>query len=220
MSFRHILGIEKRRTNYIFMTIDDQPGNDFFTLKFSKTFDGVYGNDITIPQYVGGVSESSTIPDRYVGNGLNNKTCYFLNPVDIGVGFTDLTSFWVTVTTVSGDNSGISLPYLVLPYSQTGFHPVLIRLEAPSGASIVDSDLIQLPFRPESMSIHNNDLGTTLWVGFSPDGDEFSILPSSTIETSTMPFKGITDIYVRGEGSTADITICANINLSGYWNII
>jgi len=219
MPFRHICQVWDRAPGVVDLLIDNVPENLSFDLDFSQTFGGSYGDTVTIPQGVGGITPSLNAhvyqTGMYTGHGMKDKTRFLFNPADIGVSaLDDNTMFWVQVTVNDGPSAGAQIPYPVVPKSATGHIPFVVQGTAPNAASIANSLQVMLPSWSREIYLVNNDT-VGIWLGFEPNGDETFVPAQGTYALPKFANQGISRIFVRGDAATADFSFTADLNV-GY----
>lgn len=194
--------VNRRRVNVIDLFINNRPGVAAYQFKYAPNFDAPFSIFETVPYY--GKKSISVISGALDSEQFKNKTRFTFAPSDYALN--DLDPMYIRVATVStsgvvGADEGIQM---VMPFSSQTMRPIVLKGNAPSGASLSDSLEINLPMQVTNMNIQNNG-AADLYVAFEPTGAEFLVKPAVPTGLNViMNYPSYSQIFVRGSGAITE----------------
>ncbi len=194
------LSVYRRRANLVDLFLVARQGAKSYLFKSAPNFDVGAAPMQSVPKY--GYRSSSAPEQASSDSQFRDRVRFTFNPSDYGLD--DTKPFWLRIQQVNMDGTvGPDEAYhLILPYGPMGRKAVVLRGQAPSGASLADSREIQLQHQMQGVSVQN-DGSVDLYMAFDPGGPEMRIAPLSSGHVNVLsPYSTISQLFVRGDGAT------------------
>jgi len=174
------LNIIRRRANLVDLLIPRDPAVQGYRVRGALNFDAAFTTMLTADISSGYLDPAVNRQKLHVVNNRDHIRIVF-DPQTFNGGAPNLVDsdpFWLTFQPVdfTGTPGVESDPMMVLPEANLrGDSRIAIAGNAPSGASVADSQLIHLPMRVQDFVIRNNDGANELLVAFQVGGAEVLI---------------------------------------------
>ncbi len=197
-----IMSVIRRRPNLVDMLLPKLADVHTYRLKWAANFDGSFTTFIDSTRI--GFYDDSIPRGKVELQPTQEQVRIVFDPATYSI--PDTAHIWLQLWTLSGGDPEAqqSASTLLLPdTSNHGVGIVTIHGTAPSGMSSADSQQLDLPRLMTDYRIHNEEIGTDLYVATEQDGPE-STCPGVAGGPQFYTFNATQgSIWVRGGGATA-----------------
>ena len=188
--------IRRRRTHLLDIITPMRTGIAGYSIQWASNFDVAFATIISNLQGY----RDPTIPQAVLDPAPGQNCRFVFDPASYGI--TDDDAFWLKLLQhdATGATVATSAPVLVVPERERHARlRIAIAGAAPSGATVLDSLKIYLPFGAANLFVHNRNANKSMFLAFNPTGPEIELEPNALPEFPT--YEGqIEVIYVRGDG--------------------